>query len=105
MAQSTLGANGQPKQVIAVGQNPEDGTLVAAKNTGSTWWTKEQNDFMTEMGVVRAPTVRVPGVKVHAEDNLLNALPNTTGMGTSRLSPRPVCAATLERLGIPWATK
>jgi RHS repeat-associated protein len=94
-----------PMQVIAVGAN-RDGTLVvAAKNTGSTWWTKEQNNVMAEMGVERAPTKRVPGVKVHAEDNLLNALPDTTGVGTSRMTPCPVCKATLERLEIPWATK
>lgn len=78
--------------------------LVAASNTSSSF-TRGQRAIMDELGVLRAPSRTVAGDKLHAEENLLGAMPNPTGIGTSALNPCPGrCYPLLSRFGIPWAT-
>jgi hypothetical protein len=91
------------QQVIAVGTDA-DGTLVAASNTSSSF-TRGQRAIMEEMGVLQAPSRTVVGDKLHAEENLLGAMPNPTGIGTSSLEPcADRCYPLLASFGIPWAT-
>jgi hypothetical protein len=89
-------------QVIAVGTN-SDGVLVAASNTSSSF-TRGQRALMYELGILRAPSRTVAGDQLHAEQNLVGALPDVSGVGLSALVPCTTrCGPLLSSLNVPWA--